>query len=172
MFQGLKNVAWTLKALKQLCEGAMTQAEAEGLSEVGAEHFLLSAFDLPDGTARRSFEPFGIDKEALRAAIERHYAEALKAAGMGGEAMPPPAPITRPTSPWAGLPSSASGLALLDRLAEKGPAGEPLCGADVVLATLSARRGTVPRVLASLRIDPEALAAFARAERDAHLSSL
>lgn len=172
MLKGLKNAASTLKALKILCETALVEAEAEGLAEVGAEHFLLAAFELPDGTARNSFRSFAVDREGLRAAIQRHYAEALAAAGALPGAMPPPLPITKSASPWATLPSSASGRAVLERLSLKGPTGEPLCGADVILAALAARRGVVPRLLAALGIPREALELAARTERDAWHASL
>jgi ClpA/ClpB-like protein len=48
----------------------------------GAEHLLLAALELPDGTARRAFERVGADPNALRQAIEEQHAEALCAVGI------------------------------------------------------------------------------------------
>jgi ATP-dependent Clp protease ATP-binding subunit ClpA len=169
MFHGLKNAAATVKTLKLLCEAALREAEREGLMEVSAEHFLLAAFELPDGTAARSFQAFGVDAERLRDSIERQHAEALVASGFAPGAMPPPAPITRSPKSWA-LPSDASARAILERLSQAGPTAEALRGAHVVLAALGARRGVVPRVLHLLDIAPEALAASARAECNADLN--
>ncbi len=166
MLQALKNSTATLRALKVLCDAAVREAEREGLAEVGAEHFLLAAFELPDGTAGRSWRPFGLDAQGLRAALERRQAEALAGAGFTLEAMPPPQPIRLRRGALA-LPANASGRALLERLSRAGPAAEVLCGADVVLAALDARRGVVPRVLRHLGVEPEALGAAARVEREA-----
>lgn len=169
MFRELKNAAGTLKALKRLCDAAVKEAEREGLAEVGSEHFLLAAFALPDGTAERSFQPFGVDAEGLRAAIEQSQVEALALAGFISGAMPRPEPITRRANALA-LPASASGRAVLERLSEAGPGSEVLCGAHVILAAVSARRGVVPRVLAHLGIAPDALVAAASVERDTLLT--
>lgn len=170
MFRELKNAAGTLKALKRLCDAAVEAAEREGLVEVGSEHFLLAAFALPDGTAQRSFEPFGIDAEALRAALEQSQAEALALAGFASGAMPRPDPITRSANALA-LPASASGRAVLERLSEAGPGSEVLCGAHVILAAIDARRGAVPRLLKHLGIAPDALGAAARVARDTLLAA-
>jgi ATP-dependent Clp protease ATP-binding subunit ClpA len=59
-----------MRMIRTLLEGAEAEAGRAGESMPGAEHLLLAALDLPDGTARRAFERVGADPSALRQAIE------------------------------------------------------------------------------------------------------
>ncbi|MGZ8476106.1 MAG: Clp protease N-terminal domain-containing protein, partial [Candidatus Limnocylindria bacterium] len=45
-----------MRTIKKLLTDAEVEARAMGEAEPGAEHLLLAALDLPDGSARRAFE--------------------------------------------------------------------------------------------------------------------
>ena len=93
MFQRIRDHFQSLSTLKQLCTGAENHARTQGHSAPGAEHFLLAALDLPDGSARRAFERLGQDPGAVPAAIEQQYRDALQGLGLGN-ALPAAAPAT------------------------------------------------------------------------------
>lgn len=57
------------RRIRDLLEGAEREAAAMGEVEAGAEHVLLAACELPDGTARRALEGLGVDAPALREAV-------------------------------------------------------------------------------------------------------
>lgn len=68
--------------VKSLCLGAEKHANAHGQKEPGAEYFVLAALELPDGTARKTFESVHVDAEAFRAAITQQYQDALQNGGI------------------------------------------------------------------------------------------
>lgn len=147
-------------------EALLTEAEAEarraGDDLPGPEHLLLSAFGLPDGTARRAFERLGADPEAFREAVDTAHRQALHAVGVsvpGGieRRLPPPAPpggVYRLTGPGQDVFQAAVKLA---------KAAEPslLRGGHVVVAVCGQEHGTIARALEALGVDRRALAAAA-----------
>ncbi len=70
-----------MRTIKKLLTDAEVEARAMGEAEPGAEHLLLAALELPDGTARRAFERLDVDPTRLRSAIVDQQAEALVGAG-------------------------------------------------------------------------------------------
>ena len=85
MFNRIKQRLNAMGAIEALCERAEQHALQDQQREPGAEHFLLSALDLPDGTARRTFERVGADPSGLAQAIARQYTDALCAVGLDPE---------------------------------------------------------------------------------------
>ena len=71
-------------------------ANAAGQNEPGAEHLVLSALELPDGTARKAFERIHADPDGFLAAITRQYEDALQNIGI---ALPPDAAIIDEATP-------------------------------------------------------------------------
>lgn len=65
-----------------LHSGAEKQARMNGDEKPGAEHFLLAALELSDGTAKRAFESIGIDPGILRSAINKQVNDTLKKIGI------------------------------------------------------------------------------------------
>lgn len=162
MLQALARRLRDMRTIKQLCEQAERHANAEGLQRPGAEHFVIAALELPDGTARQAFRRLQADPEAFRVAVERQYGEALRDIGLQAPALPATAVPRR-----EGLyESQASSHALMKTLAgiKKASAAPQLLGAHVILAALSARQGVVPRALRSMGLEAAALADAARAE--------
>lgn len=150
-----------VRTIRQLHEAAEAEARRAGDTEPAAEHFLLAAIELPDGTARRAFATVGADPDALRGAIEAQHAEALESVGVEAAAAPP-APVAgtgrgayRSRSSAQQVFREAGELARTTRT--------PLCGAHVVVAVTALEHGTAARALRALGIDPVALRGAARA---------
>jgi hypothetical protein len=171
MFNRIRQRLRDVRAIKSLCEGAEQQARAAGKKEPGAEHFVLAALELPDGTAWRAFERLQADPLAYRSAIDRQYADALHAAGIAFEPISGTGDDALPRQPEAGLyRAQASGQTLLQELARRrrvAPEG-PLLGAHVLLSVIAiGRHGVAARALQTMDIDPALLTQAARAEIEA-----
>ena len=69
MLDRLKTRLHDMTTIATLCLKAEHYANERGLKEVGAEHFVLAALALPDGTARRVFERLGADPDGFADAI-------------------------------------------------------------------------------------------------------
>ena len=159
----LKNPFRDMRTIRMLLEGAEAEANRAGESMPAAEHLLLAALELPDGTARRAFERVGADPGALRQAIEDQHAEALRAIGIDADT----AELAGPTAPLANGVYRSSGSAqsafqAAGTLARK--TRSQLVGAHVVLAIADMEHGTALRALRARGIDIDALAAAAREE--------
>ena len=170
MFIKLKKRIRDMGTIKTLCLGAEKHANADGQKEPGAEHFLLSALELPDGTARKAFEKIQIDPDRFHHAIARQYDDALRSVGIEA---PPHASIGNTALPVAtqkGIyKAKPSSQMLMQRLAEqnKSEPNVPLLGAHVIMAVIAAQYGVAVRALQSMGADLERLARAARAEVDA-----
>jgi ATP-dependent Clp protease ATP-binding subunit ClpA len=158
-----------MKTMKQLFSRAEEAAYSDG-GKPGAEHLVLAALDLPDGTARKAFEMSGADPDTFSTALEEQHAAALRAIGIeANEAaieygLPDSVP---PTGPYR---SEASAQALFQRVARMvKDDGSYLTGAHVVLAATTDEHGTTARTLRHLGVDPARLAEAARAEIETSL---
>ena len=85
MFKRIRLRIQDMKTISKLISGADKQANARGEEEPGAEDYLLSALNLPEGSARRVFERVGIDSNKFNYAIGKQYSEALKSIGIDAE---------------------------------------------------------------------------------------
>ena len=149
--------------IRQLLEGAERLAQRSGDAHPGAEHLLLSALALPDGTARRAFERLGADPDGLQPAIAAQHADALRAVGIeldAGEAVVP-APEARGV--FLSTPSAQSAFRRAVELS-KHPKPRRLLGAHVVAAVAEIERGTVARALRRMGVDRAKLVAAAHDE--------
>ncbi len=166
MLRRLRQTFRDMKTIKSLCERAEQHANASGQTEPGAEHFILAAFDLPDGTARQAFCRANADPAQFEAAIARQYGLALHDLGMitssGGAPAMVPVRVPAGVGPFRAKPAVK---ALMDALWQLRKAdAAPLLGAHVVLAALSATYGVTPRSLQCMGLDPALLAKSARDE--------
>ena len=172
MFSTIKQRFRDVSTINALCSGAEKLANANGQKEPGAEHLVLSALELPDGTARKAFRRIHVDPDGFRAAIARQYKDALQNIGI---ALAPEAAIADEASAVAagtGLyKAQASADALMQTLAgdimakehEVDPAA-PLLGAHVILAATAAQYSVAARAFRAMGIDPVKLAEAATAE--------
>ncbi len=167
MFKLIKQRLNDIGTLKALCEGAERHALQDQQRAPGAEHFLLAALDLPDGTAGRSFERVGVDASGLPQAIQRQYAEALRPIGLdpriAAELAPAQAPLPSNRGAYAAAPS---GEEVMQALAADRAGRGPLLGADVVAKVAGLDGGVAARALRLMGVEPAALRAAAEAEGD------
>lgn len=160
MFKRLARAFHDMRTIKALCLGAERHANAEGQQEVGLEHFVLAAIDLPDGTARKAFESVNADPDSFRGAISQQYQHALESVGIGSDAEAP-APVPAATGAYRSRPQVGS---MLEQLAnrERHNASEPLLGAHVIAAIAATEHGAAARALKAMGIDRHALANAAK----------
>lgn len=157
MFHRLKQRLGDIAVIRALCLNAEGHARRDGQREPGAEHFLLAALDLPDGTARRAFARVGADPGGLEAAIAAQYAGALSGLGVDLNVSPEPEPVEPvPPSPYRAAPS---GQDVMQALAAHRRLGDssPLVGAHVVMVVASMPHGVAARTLRTMGVDREAL---------------
>lgn len=165
MFDRLRHRLRDAGTLKTLCEAAEQHARRAGQDQPGAEHFVLAALDLPDGSARRAFGRLHADAGAFAGAIEAQHREALSTVGLAPEAWPGPPPAA--AAPPAGLyRAQPSGQALVQALArQRERAGDiPLIGAHVLAAAAGPAEGITARTLRAMGVDAAALRAAAARE--------
>ena len=169
MFSSIKRRLHDMATIKSLCTAAERHANAEGLRQPSAEHFVLAALDLPEDSAAAVFRRLQADPAQFRAAVETQYRQALAGVGIGMDASSAPGsdplPAAAPVAPGDGVyHAGASGQDLMRELAALDKSGRPLLGAHVLLAACTARHGVAPRALRAMGIAPDALADAAQAE--------
>jgi ATP-dependent Clp protease ATP-binding subunit ClpA len=152
------------RTIKALLGGAERLARDSGEELPGAEHLLLSALALPDGTARRAFGRLDIDPDGLPAAITANHVAALQAVGIdagGVAALDEPAPSGRGV-----FHATPSAQAVFRRAVELSGSPRPrrLLGAHVVVAVTEMEHGTAARALRLMGVDRGKLADAAREE--------
>lgn len=172
MFKTIRQRFRDMGTIKALCFEAEKLANAEGQEEPGAEHFVLSALTLPDGTARKAFLRMHADPDNFRAAIAQQYEDALQNLGIAlpHDAEIPGEATTIPTSkgPYKAQPSAQALMQTLTQgnmvKEQKADSTAPLLSAHVLLAATSAQYGVVARALRVMGIDSASLADAAKAE--------
>ncbi len=165
----LKRLGWRLRDMRtvsRLILGADEQAHMMGERESGAEHFLLSALNLPDGTARRVFDRIGIDPEKFKSAIKKQYSDALSSIGVDA-AFLEEEPETV-TSKQILHHSKPSGQAVMKELysLKKHDKDRPLLGAHIVAVIAKMKHGVVARAFKTLCIDQETILSAVQKELD------
>lgn len=165
MLQKLRSRLGDMGKIKQLLEQAEAIARRDGLAAPAAEHLVLAALELPDGTARAALERAGSSAEAFAAALREQHAAALAAVGVVADdelidaSLPDPQPAT------GVYRSETSAQELFQRAGAAARAeGGGLLGAHVVRAAAALEHGTVARVLEHLGVDRHVLSASATAE--------
>lgn len=153
-----------LRTIKALLGEAERLARDSGEELPGAEHLLLSALALPDGTARGAFGRLDIDPDGLPGAIAAQHAEALRAVGIDAGGV---ATLNEPAPPAHGIfDAMPSAQVVFRRAVELSGTPKPrrLLGAHVVLAVTEMEHGTAVRALRQMGVDRAQLADAARDE--------
>lgn len=160
----LKNPIQDMRTIKGLLTGAEDIARRAGESQPGAEHLLLAALEMPEGSARRSFERIGADPDAFGPAIAAQHTGALRAMGIEppAEEALAPAPETKPSRWYRANASLQSAFQRAGELARDD--GTWMTGAHVVVAVAGMEHGTAARALRAMGVDREQLAAAAATE--------
>lgn len=164
MLQRFRQRMRDMRTISTLCRSAERHALADGQSRPGAEHFLLAALELSDGTAGRAFERVQADPDQFRAAIARQYADALRQFGVNVSGLDS---TEESAAPAAGIYRAApSGQSVVQGLAEVRARDRdaPLVGAHVIEVIAGMERGVAARALRAMGVEPASLAVAARAE--------
>ncbi|WP_104664409.1 Clp protease N-terminal domain-containing protein [Ensifer adhaerens] len=159
MFEAIKSKLNDIGTIKLLCERAEAHALLDQQREPGAEHFLLAALDLPDGTARLALEQVGTEPDAVRAAIERQYTDALRSIGLNAN-MPADPPMAAKPGVYQ---AAASGREVMEELAATRKHHSPLLGVHVVGIVAGMPHGVAARAFRVLGVDCSALKSAADA---------
>ena len=158
-----------MRTIRELLTGAERIGRSMGDSQPGAEHLLLAALDLPDGSAGRVLAAVGAERNGLQAAIHDEHAAGLVAAGVDEvtarelSASPPLEPAEGGGLCIRSRPSAQEAFQAAGALARS--QRERLAGVHVIAAVAAMEHGTAARALTRLGIDRAALAAAADAER-------
>jgi hypothetical protein len=167
MFGRLKQNFKDMGTIKTLCEAAERIANAAQQKVPGAEHFVLAALELPDGSAMRVFRKLGISREAFAEALREQHRADLRRAGLseaviaGSERDVPPLP--RPTALYNAAPSGEALLKGLAALRKRGVSG-PLSGVHVLEVVLAMQQGPTIRAFGQLGRDPASVMAATESE--------
>ena len=161
------NALRDMRTIKQLLTDAERVGRDMGEEEPGAEHLLLAAMGLPDGSASRALGSLGIDADRLRAALLEEQADALVAVGVPretAERLATPEPLGPDGTPilYGAGPSAREAFRAAGELARS--AKQRLAGAHVVAAVATIEKGTVARAIERLGVDRGQLADAAARE--------
>jgi ATP-dependent Clp protease ATP-binding subunit ClpA len=163
MFSKFKQNLRDMRTIKTLCEGAEGEARKVGQEQPGAEHYVLSALALEDGSARRVFERLGKDAEAYRSALAGQHSEALRKVGIDADGLGAPQPVAgKPAALFDSQPSGQALMQALPDLAKRSQA--PLGGAHVLLAAAGMPHSLAGRALLAMGVEAQALVQAATEE--------
>lgn len=156
-----------MRTIGALLGDAEQVARRLGDEEPAAEHLLLAALKLPDGSAARALGAVGVSAEHLERALVEEQAASLERAGFDTDAA---ARLAQPeaVSPAAGAGIYRSSMSAQELFRAAGDrarsARQRLAGAHVVVAASEVEDGTLARVLERLGVDRPAMRAAAEAE--------
>ncbi|WP_428699738.1 Clp protease N-terminal domain-containing protein [Stappia sp.] len=158
MFGGIRKRLESMRAIRMLCRQAELHARRDAKTEPGAEHFMLAALDLPDGTARAAFAQVGANASSFGDAIAHQYDEALRHIGIEPPTVPRHGPRGDAGSAGGGLyHTSASGGQVMRALTAGRKDHVPLVGAHVVAVVADMEQGVAARALEAMGVDRGAL---------------
>jgi ATP-dependent Clp protease ATP-binding subunit ClpA len=137
------------KYLKTILARAGHEAQLDGSTTVEAQHLMLAIAADPGTAAGSALISAGLDRAAIREALNREFEHSLGTAGVSASAFDlPPATPDPNRQPHLG----ASVQLTLERAA-KAAAGSDLQPAHLLIGILQAEVGTVPRALALTDVD-------------------
>ncbi|MGW0410347.1 Clp protease N-terminal domain-containing protein [Streptomyces collinus] len=132
---------------------AMDEARDDGSATIDAHHLLLSLAADQGSTAQQVLASVGLDRAAVREALDREFEHSLSMVGVSPAAYGLPGPSHASQQPKMG---ASARLALERSFASARK--KDLRSAHLLLGILQAQIGTVPRALALAGIDQAELA--------------
>jgi ATP-dependent Clp protease ATP-binding subunit ClpA len=129
------------------------EAREDGSPTIEAGHLLLAIAGEGHAGTRRVLEPAGLDRDAVRAALDREFEHSLSAVGVSRAAHTLPRPSGRPAHPGMGTSAKLA----LERAFAVVSRKKDLRPTHLLLGVLAAEFGTVPRALALLGTARQAL---------------
>jgi len=164
MFQRIRLRFQDMKTLSTLTQGAETHANLSGDEKAGAEHYVLSALDLPDGSAMRIFNVLGISSEQYKQSLEKQYSDALDSVGVSMKNTKPD-PIEERTRLVHVQPSGAELMKSLHSI-KQSDKDRALLGAHVLSVVANMKKGVAIRAFRALGIDGDKLSSAVNSELD------
>lgn len=169
MFQKLKARASAMKTISALLQDAEEIARSQGTDKPAAEHLVLAALALPDGTASRALTRVGSSAEDLRSALDAQAADDLARVGISAPDDEIRAELPEPTAPVGLYRSEPSAQQLFQAAGDDAREnGGSIVGAHVLRAAAALEHGPTARAFRRLGIGPAELRAAATAEIEAH----
>lgn len=165
MFKRIRLRFQDMKTITKLISGADEQANLSGEDKPGAEHFILSAFYLKEGSAQRVFEKIGTDPNKFREAIKEQYSDALSSVGINPAAIETaPEPIEPEEKIF--LSSQPSGQALMKSLyaLKQEDKDRPLLGVHVLGVAAKMEHGVAARAFRTMGVNQEQLTTAVKEE--------
>lgn len=165
MFRKLKTRATAMKTIGALLTQAEEIARSGGAERPSAEHLVIAALQLPDGTAARALERLGSSATAFSAALAAQEADDLERIGVHADIdridseRPPP---SEPGGVYRTEPSAQQLFQAAGDDARRG--GGALVGAHVLRAAAGLEHGPTARALRRMGINRTELQAAASAE--------
>jgi len=164
MFKRIKLRIQDMKTITKLISGADEQANILGEEEPGAEHFVLSALNLNDGTAKRVFEKIGKTPDTFLDAIKKQYHDALSSVGINHDSIDTdPEPIESTKKFPNSKPSGQAVMKLLHTL-KQADKDRPILGAHILRVVANMEYGVVARAFKTMGIERHQLAEAAEKE--------
>lgn len=152
-----------MKNISKLISGAEEQAHINGKEEAGAEHFVLSALNLDDGTAKRVFERMDANAEKFKNAISQQYTDALFSIGIDSANEISSEPVQSNKVLHNSQPSGQALMKSLYALKQKDK-HRPLLGAHVISVASEMEQGVVARAFRAMGVDSKQLACLIKEE--------
>lgn len=160
-----------VKTISYVCKRAEVIAKKSGEKKPGEEHFLLAAYDLPDGTVKHVFDQLNIEREQIKQAMQQQYQTALTAAGISVEETSDQeiddAEIKQ-NIPYQTKPSAQQMMKTLAEIAKKDKE-RPLLGVHILKVLAEKEYGVAYRTLLELGLDENKLHELIEKELDRYL---
>jgi len=142
---------------------AEKEAAEAGSPAIEAEHMLLAMAGEHGIEARQVLASAGLDRDAIRAALDREFRQSLAAAGV---TLAPGGLPSASRDPNRRARMAASGKLVLERALKAAAGRGQIQPGHLLLGVLAAQAGTVPRALALAGVDSGDLAARTRQALD------
>jgi len=143
------------KYLKTVLERAGDEARQDGSTTVEAQHLLLAIAADPGTPVAGALNSAGLDRAAIRTALDHEFADSLGAAGVSASAFDVPPATPDPHR----QPQPGASIQLTLERATKAAASAELRPEHLLIGILQAEIGTVPRALVLADVDRTALLA-------------
>jgi ATP-dependent Clp protease ATP-binding subunit ClpA len=137
------------KYLKTMLDQAGTEARLDGSTTVEAQHVLLAIAADPGSAAGRVLASAGLDRGAVREALDREFERSLSVAGVSRSAFGLPAASPDPQR----VPHLGASVRLALERAVASRTRQGLQPPHLLLGILQSEVGTVPRALALAGVD-------------------
>lgn len=168
MFRKLKARAAAVKTISALVTKAEEIARRRGAERPAAEHLVLAALQLSDGTAARTLERVGSSAADFGTALDAQEAEDLERIGVHADDDRISSELPQPSEPVGAYRSEPSAQELFQAAGDDARRGDgSLVGAHVRRAAAALERGPTARALRGMGIDTADLRAAASAEVEA-----